>query len=544
MQNLKTEFTKNISKNDGCIEAIITSLIGMLMIIQRFLPGAYKPVMDDWFVYGDVYKGLSSKINDFFIPNAKFAIRPAAGLFDCFVTAPLFNHLWIAELIVTLSLLAGVFLIVRALRKNGLAGAGLLMCLVCLFPVGLEATYWIAAANRISYSVLFIGVAVYALDFCLKTGKTRGMVIYAVSGLLCVGFYEPAIVIYILLTLFVIFANKKETRSGIALLIMLCQIAFIGIYYIINSSSGEMELRGGLATTDFFKHFEIVRHLTNDIFKKYSKAIVVSGFKDGMLTILGGHKILNTGIISLLCVLLGIFSAMYVQKRRFSVRIFIFGAVMFFGGLSLNFVLESVRIPLRLVYFSYFGAGIMLDEALMLLPHAVSKILCGVLSALLAFVFTTAGIGEVREYRATSDTDVSIISQIIELDAEHNVTNADKNTYLFGAEQYYDETGCIQYLEHIRSGIGYYADITGCMRHLTGKSDTNNIMPFKENDVQGIIPYINMDDVCGFYNLEADRTVTKVHVVPDGENYVIVREDGSYAGTLTKVDEENVRYTK
>ena len=47
------------------------------------------------------------------------------------------------------------------------------MCLVCLFPVGLEATYWIAAATRVVYSLLFIGCATLSLDYCYKSDKVK-----------------------------------------------------------------------------------------------------------------------------------------------------------------------------------------------------------------------------------------------------------------------------------------------------------------------------------------------------------------------------------
>ena len=90
-------------------EYIMTFALGLLMIVQRFLSGAYKPVMDDWFLYGDLYKGISNRLANFSIPNEKFAIRPLAGVFDCFVNAPLFNHLWIVELFLTFSLLFGSF---------------------------------------------------------------------------------------------------------------------------------------------------------------------------------------------------------------------------------------------------------------------------------------------------------------------------------------------------------------------------------------------------------------------------------------------------
>ena len=73
-----------------------------------------------------------------------------------------------------------------------------------------------------------------------------------------------------------------------------------------------------------------------------------------------------------------------------------------FGGLSLNYILGSDRIPLRLVFFAYLGIGIVIDELIVLLPLSFSRILCAVLLTFSAFSFTVTGIGEVSDYQKTS----------------------------------------------------------------------------------------------------------------------------------------------
>ena len=102
--NRKSKISSFFELLSSHCEYIMTFALGLLMIVQRFLSGVYKPVMDDWFLYGDLYKGISNRLANFSIPNEKFAIRPLAGVFDCFVNAPLFNHLWIVELFLTFSL--------------------------------------------------------------------------------------------------------------------------------------------------------------------------------------------------------------------------------------------------------------------------------------------------------------------------------------------------------------------------------------------------------------------------------------------------------
>ena len=512
------------------------------MIVQRFLSGVYKPVMDDWFLYGDLYTNAADRITQFAIPNEKFTIRPIAGIFDCFVNALLFSHLWIAQLLVTLSLLFGAFLIIRTLRKNNAAGAGFFLCLVCLFPVGLEATYWLAAATRISYSMLFIGAAVFALDSYYKTSRRRSLILYAVLGLISVGFYEPAIVIYVILTLFVIWNNHKDKKTLVPVIILAAQICLIGLYYVINAGAGEIESRGGIVENDFTEHTLLVWGYIKDIFCSKSLELMRNGYQKGLDIILGGHRLIKLALISVISLGFGVFSAVCIKKHKFSFKVIILGIALFFGGIILNFVLGSDRIPLRLVYFSYLGIGLVIDELLTLLPYTLNRAVCAVALTCLAFVFTVAGIGEVRDYQQTSDFDVYITQQLIDLDTPERITDVNKNTYLFGGQHSYEETRCIHYLDHIRGASGNYADITGCMRHLTNVPFTNSIATFTYGDTQIMKPYIDQEGVCSFYNIEYDKTVVRADLVSDGENYNVVREDGSLVGTLVKVDDTRYQF--
>ena len=466
--NRKSKISSFFELLSSHCEYIMTFALGLLMIVQRFLSGVYKPVMDDWFLYGDLYKGISNRLANFAIPNEKFAIRPLAGVFDCFVNAPLFNHLWIVELFLTFSLLFGSFLIIKALRRNNFASGGFFLCLVCLFPVGLEATYWIAAATRVVYSLLFIGCATLSLDYCYKSDKVKFLVMFAVFGMLSVCFYEPAIVVYIILTLFIVWNNYKNKKDLLPLAIMAAHIAIIGIYYILNSGSGEIESRGGFLETDILEHTALVTDYTKNIFTDFTNSIFKNGYDKGIIIVFGGHKFIKILLIAILSIIFGVFSAVCIKKRKFSWKILVLGIVMFFGGLSLNYILGSDRIPLRLVFFAYLGIG--------------------------------------------------------------------------SGQHYYDETKCVSWLDHIRGVSGNYADFTGCMRHITGAANTNNVMPFTYGDIHKLKPFIDIEGVCNFYNIEYDRTIVPVKLVADGDNYIIKRNDDSIVGTLTKVDDVSYQF--
>lgn len=523
-------------------EYIMTFALGLLMIIQRFLSGTYKPIMDDWFLYGDLYKGISNRISAFAIPNEKFAIRPLAGIFDCFVNAPLFNHLWIVELILTLSLLFGAFLIIKALRRNNFASGGFFLCLVCLFPVGLEATYWIAAATRVAYSLLFIGCAILSLDYYYKSIQTKFLIFFTIFGMLSLCFYEPAIVVYIILTIFITWNNYKTKKDLLPLLITAMHVVVIGIYYILNSGSGEIESRGGFLETNIFEHTILITDYTKMIYTDFTNSILKNGYSKGLFIVLSGHKFIKILLIATLSVLFGLFSATCIKQRNFSWKILLLGIIMFFGGHSLNYILGSDRIPLRLVFFAYLGIGIIIDELIILLPLSISRILSAVLLTVSAFAFTVTGIGEISDYQKTSDIDVELTSQLIKLDTKEHITNTDKNVYVFGGQHYYDETKCVSWLDHIRGVSGNYADFTGCMRHTTGVAETNNIMPFTYGDIHKLKPYIDIQGVCSFYNIEYDRTIVPAKLAADGDNYIVKRSDDSIIGTLIKVDDVSYQF--
>ena len=537
MTNLKNK-VKYLLSNDNFNEISMTALVGLLMLFQRFFTGIYKPVMDDWFLYGDLYTSVSDRLNNFAIPNEKFTIRPFAGIADIFINAPLFKHLWIVELILTLSLLFGTYLIIKTLRRNKLGNTGFLLCLVCLCPVGLEATYWIAAATRVSYSILFIGGAIYSLDYYYKSQNYIGFIMFCILGIFSVGFYEPAIVIYIILTLFVVWSNFKNKKDLIPAIIMIVHVAFIGIYYIINSGTGEIESRGGIVDSNFFSHIVKVFEYIKQIFTEYSSYIISNGFSNGINVM----SYLTRVILLAVSIIFGVFTAIYLKKNPFSFKILLLGICMFFGGIILNFILNSERIPLRLVYFSYIGIGIIVDEIITLLPKIPAKIIAAILCSTCAFIFTVSGVGEVMEYQNTSDYDEYIAKQMINLDSDGNLTNPDKNSYLFDAQFYYDESGCIRYQDHIRSATSTYADLTGCIRHLTKTAFTNSIMTFPAGDIHKIKPYVDEKDLCTFFVLNYDKTVSKANLTPNGENYIITRSDGTYAGELIKIDEYNYQF--
>ena len=179
-----------------------------LVFIQRFAYNAlYYPVMDDWFLYGDIYK---NKVADFIVPNEKFAIRPIAGLIDIFVASPLFKHLWTVEIMLSVFMVVGVLSVMYVLRKNDYNVGGIFVLLLCLLPLNFEATYWIAASIRISGSIFFVGISCYMLNGFLEEENKQFLIGYGIVGFITVGFYEPAIVVYAFLSAYLVLKKKNK----------------------------------------------------------------------------------------------------------------------------------------------------------------------------------------------------------------------------------------------------------------------------------------------------------------------------------------------
>ena len=248
---------------------------------------------------------------------------------------------------------------------------------------------------------------------------------------------------------------------------MAAHIAIIGIYYILNSGSGEIESRGGFLETDILEHTALVTDYTKNIFTDFTNSIFKNGYDKGIIIVFGGHKFIKILLIAILSIIFGVFSAVCIKSVNFLENISAWNYDVF-RRTFLNYILGSDRIPLRLVFFAYLGIGIVIDELIVLLPLLFSRILCAVLLTVSAFSFTVTGIGEVSDYQKTSDIDVALTSQLINLDTKENITNTDKNVYVFSGQHYYDETKCVSWLDHIRGVSGNYADFTGCMRHITG----------------------------------------------------------------------------
>ncbi len=508
-----------------------------LVFLQRFAVGiSYHPVMDDWFLYGDIY---INKWTDFILPNEKFSIRPLAGVADMLFVSPLFKHLWAAELILTIVMIAGVFLILDTLIKNDFSAGGLFILILCMLPMNMEATYWIAASVRNSFSLFFTGVSLFLLQKYCDADKRIFATAYFVIGFGAVGFYEPAAAVYAFMSAYIIFKQTDKKKRKI-LLITLIHLAAIAVYYILNKSSLEIEARGHILTSGIIKHTIDITRMEGEILTKLNMKSLVSGLKNGLNIISENKLILQISAVIVFSVLFAVLCVKTSEnKRRFSIKKVICGFALSAAGLAVFYLLADTRFTIRASYFSMIGISIIIEEMFMIIPFRQRRAVTAVVSAVCAFVFAASGIGQAQMYRKTSLTDTDIVNQMLELDTEGYITNVNKNTYLLGAVSYYNNVDSVEWFESIRAAAGGYADITGVMRHITGVSDTNNIMPVKDGDIINLGIYNASPQKCIFFALDGELKVHNAYLREYENGFEISYADGEAYGYLNRAEENN-----
>lgn len=508
-----------------------------LIMIQRFsFGGRYYPVMDDWFLYGDTYTA-ADKLTGFIIPNAKFSIRPLAGMVDIFFIAPLFEHLWIAEAVMTLLLTAGTFLMLSVLRENDFSVGGIFVLLLCLLPLNMEATYWLAASIRISNSMFFTGLAVWLLQKYLTTKKKRFFIGYSAAGFTAVGFYEPAVAVYLFLALYLILKRKNKKLLPI-LIITAAHIISVAVYYLCNKNSWAME-RGAFITTGIASHGAEITKVMANILGYMNVKLFSLGFERGMYLIIHKKAVIQGLAIALHSVLLGIFSGRLPEREReFAYKKILLGLFLGFAGIVVFYVLEDTRITLRSVYFIFIGFGAAIEELLSAIPYRARRIVVTAAVTVLSAACVVSGIGTADKYRQVSAEDVNIVGQIAESD-KNDAIYGERKIYLFGAVDYYEDIETLRFFENIRGACSGYSEMTGCMWHFAGTSHKTNITPVKNG---GKIALKSTETSAGqaFFALDGGGNVVKVNITQSDAGLEIRDENDNLYGTLITGGDEYV----
>ncbi len=484
---------------------IMIGLITALLFVQRFIFGfSYYPAVDDWFLY----LGRNMAAPD-------LATRPLAGLFDHYIIAPMSDHLVIIECLLLVMLVLGAYFIWRGLfpKPTGIDTA--FMIIVTMFPVAFEGLYWIAAAARIVPSLFFIGLSIFTLRRYIDLEKARYLVIFIISGIFAVSFYEAFIPVYLLLVCIITLnAKKKYWLMGIPVILT----GIMGVYYGINSQDVTISARFEFVKfKDLPQHIEYVYEQYKDLFK-HGIELITGSFIDGIRGIkeypIGG------ALVVLLSLAIGVFAKPVAVKSR--LKYIWISILLILSGVALNFVMCFVRLPFRMFTLMIVGIALLKQIIISYLPKIPYKIVAGIV----ALAFAICNIGSLTLYRYTNTRDREFVNTLID---EYNVDEIDKFTYIINAPSYWYNDRVKAY-EYVKATTENYATIMGEVEYYTKNPNLKFIMCLHEdNSIGAFTP----EEVDALYLYHDGTRLQECKLITVSPGIDVILNDGTKAGHIT-----------
>ncbi len=484
---------------------IISGLVLLLLFIQRFIFGfSYYPTVDDWFLY----LGRNMAAPD-------LATRPFAGLFDHYIIAPMSDHLVIIECLLLVMLVLGAYFIWRGLFPKPTGIDTVFILIVTMFPVAFEGLYWIASMARVVPSLFFIGLSIFTLRRYIDFVKTRDLIIFIISGIFAVGFYEAFIPVYLLLVCIITLNSKKKYwLIGIPIILT----ALMGVYYGINAQDVTISARFEFVKfKDLPQHIEYVYEQYKDLFK-HGIELITGSFIDGIR----GMKEYPIGgaLVVLLSFAIGFFAKPVAVKNR--VKYIWVSILLILGGVALNFIMCFVRLPFRMFTLMIVGIALLKQIIISYLPKIPYKIVAGTV----ALLFAICNIGSLTLYRYTNLQDREFVNTLIE---EYNVGETDKFTYIINAPSYwYNDRVAVH--EYVKAVTENYATIMSEVGYYTKNPDPQFIMCLHEWNSIGAFTPEEVDALYLYYD-GAKLQECKLTTVSPGIDVTL--RDGTKVGHIT-----------
>ncbi len=484
---------------------IISGLVLLLLFIQRFIFGfLYYPTVDDWFLY----LGRNMAAPD-------LATRPFAGLFDHYIIAPMSDHLVIIECLLLIMLVLGAYFIWRGLFPKPTGVDTAFMLIVTMFPVAFEGFYWIAAAARIVPSLFFIGLSIFTLRRYIDFVKVRDLIIFIISGIFAVGFYEAFIPIYLLLVCIITFNSKKKYwLIGIPVILT----ALMGVYYGINAQDVAISARFEFVKfKNLPQHIEYVYEQYKDLFK-HGIELITGSFIDGIRGIKGYP--LGGVLVVLLSFAIGFFAKPVAVNNR--VKYIWVSILLILGGVALNFIMCFVRLPFRMFTLMIVGIALLKQIIISYLPKIPYKIVAGIV----ALLFAICNIGSLTLYKYAYDRDAEFTNNLVE---EYDVTQPDKYTYIFNAPSYWYNDRVAVY-EYVKATTENYATLTGQLQYTLKTPIENPVMCLHEWNAIGAFTPDTLNAQYLYYNGEELQRCELIFADP---GFDVVTHDGTLVGHIT-----------
>lgn len=371
----------------------------LLLCKYAFLGLRYYPLLDDHIMYIS-YPYYDKSYLFFGIQN--YRVRPLAAFLDIYVWSYFENHTFLLLLLITAMQFFTIYLLAKLFQKIGFSITPALVLVCLFFPLGLEATYWLAAATRIVVSMFLMAAGLWFLS--QKKWRMHWL-LFGLCNLLSFLFYEQVIALSFFLSLFFIDRMRCPKRYFIFPCV---NLSLVGIYYIIFSNGGVNAGRSQLVGSDFFVHtFRVFREMAVCWYRG-----TVPLLKNGFLR---GIEFLSSNIWGLLFFVLILVAAAFFgwlcsrqEKIKPPIKLFLTGLAFFIIPYLPFFLLDQISLPFRSAYPAFIGLACMVSALLSLIPKRTA---CVIFSICLT-LFMVVNISELNDIKTVSQIDHTILENM------------------------------------------------------------------------------------------------------------------------------------
>ena len=443
----------------ACAKDVHWLLVGLAIVNLvkfGFYGFEYFPVIDDYIQYHN-YGLYENVIRDVFQRSGTLCTRPLAGLFDAFVWGKFWGAMGLVLVTLTLLHTAAVWLLYCVFKRTGIPCGRMFLTVSTLYPLLTEATYWVSASSRLVMGLFLSALAAWLLCRYFDNGQIGVLFGFAVCNLLSYGFYEQVIPVSCLLAVFVVWTKRRKWWVAA---IPLGNLALIGLYYIICRSAMGVNSARSTLSPDIFAHLGSIWEQLSAALGQFHWELLYNSFVRGLQLL--AERWWYAGLIVLAALLLVLAGGRDApnRSRRKAILILLLIAAPF----SPYLILETSHISFRNIFLSFVGVAMLVD---MLFSGYAARAGAGVLAA----VFLVCNVSEMHDYRAVSQADAAICTQIVPY-----VGDGSRPVYLVGAKPCYVPLNAY-FHEHIHNVTQSDWALTGAVRSYAGDVAIKKVIP-------------------------------------------------------------------
>lgn len=403
-----------LSHSDMCLFLCVAIMVFLRFVFCGF---SYAYQGDDYIQYHNY--ATSDDYLRLIREQGLFSSRPLAIILDLFVFSPLWNHMIIAVLLISVLYAASAVLFYKVFRRY--FGTGVFFVIFySLLPLCFEGTYWISASSRIVCGLFFAAVSLYFFVYFAERKKLIGAVIFAVFQLLAFSVYEQIFIVSFLAT--VIFAAIFAVRKNKCAYIALISLSNAAIYFIFTSvfgADGLLSKRIDIVSP-FTKYFwatqlEYASRQIGAAFVKGGFLTLVKGFWRGVGLIFSEHNFLYLAAAIVLCaafVLLMKKTAKCEEFPKMNPWVTVVAALALAIAPAAIFIfIGNTWFSLRGTVPSMVGAALLFDVILRAILKSKHTAYISV-SAAFALIFIIAGASEAHDYQKSYKADTVCINAL------------------------------------------------------------------------------------------------------------------------------------